>query len=132
MHIVKICFLLRFARINSPIVENISYFLYLSFAGLKNNGRTMTSQKCLLTGYYIPVILTGPILTPSARIRNLFFSSAYLLKYFKRKTVYFLWRGRNYTTRTSIYVRQKHCLFLNKTLPIICWLNWKGSNFVLL
>ena len=65
-------------------------------AGLKITAghRTMTGQKCLLTGHFFtsPVILTGHICMPSDRLYalNRFFSSAYLLKSCQRKTVYFM------------------------------------------
>ena len=54
--------------------------------------RTMTGQKCLLTGHFFtsPVILTGHSCMPSDRILNRFFSSAYLLKSCQRTTVYFM------------------------------------------
>ena len=64
------------------------------FAGLKITAghRTMTGQKCHLTGHFFtsPVILTGHICMPSDRILNRFFSSTYLLKSCQRKTVYLM------------------------------------------
>ena len=62
----------------------------LLFTGLKITAghRTMTGQKCLLTGHFFisPVILTGHICIHL----NRFFSSAYLLKLCQRKTLYFM------------------------------------------
>ena len=85
-------------------------------AGLKITAghRTMTGQKCLLTGHFFtsPVILTGNICMPSDRILNRFFSLRHICWNRVRERLYSSWRVRNFTVSTSSYVRQKHCLFL--------------------
>ena len=107
-------------------------FDYISGLKITAGHRTMTGQKCLLTGHFFtsPVILTGHICMPSDRILNRFFSSAYLLKSCQRKTVYFMASTQFHCKYVKL--RTTKTLFVLVQNVNICWLRLKGFDFVLM